>query len=307
MRFRVLVNPAAGSGRAGRRLVELEAALGARAVPFDVARTERPGHATELARRARADGVEALIVVGGDGTLNEVAQAYVSADGRAEPGPALALVPGGTGGDFRKTLGLGDAVAPAVERLLASKGRPLDLGLLRVTSDDGELVTRAFLNIASFGIGGLTDRIVNESPKWMGGRLAFFTGTLRAMFRYRNQPVRVLVDGAPFLEGPIVNVALANGRYFGGGMHIAPEAELGDGQLDVVALGDLGPRALLGLTRRLYAGRHLGLPKVTSTRGRLVRAEPLGPEPVLVDLDGETPGRLPIEADLAPGALRLLA
>ena len=117
---------------------------------------------------------------------------------------------------------------------------------MELTADDGARVVRAFLNIASFGIGGLTDRIVNTTPKWIGGRAAFFTGTLRAMFAYQNAPVRVLVDGQPFHEGPIFNVASANGRFFGGGMKIAPEADPSDGQLDVVVLGDLG-RAETGL------------------------------------------------------------
>ena len=188
----------------------------------------------------------------------------------------------------------------AVRRLDAAPARPLDLGILDLTADDGSRVVRAFLNIASFGIGGLTDRIVNTTPKWIGGRAAFFTGTLRAMFAYQNAPVRVLVDGQPFHEGPIFNVAIANGRFFGGGMKIAPEADPSDGQLDVVVLGDFGRAETVLLSPKIYQGRHAEHRKVHATRGALVEAEALNSSTrVLIDLDGETPGRLPIRARLA--------
>ena len=88
-----------------------------------------------------------------------------------------------------------------MRRIAAATPRPLDLGVLELTADDGRRVVRAFLNITSFGIGGLTDRIVNSTPKWMGGRAAFFLGTLRAMFAYRNAPVVVSVDGKNFSAG----------------------------------------------------------------------------------------------------------
>ena len=273
----------------------------------EVAQTEGPGDAGRLVREARRDGVECVVVVGGDGTLNDVAQGYLNPDGSLPgSGPALGLIPSGTGGDFRRTFGLGDSVEEAAERILKATPRPLDLGLLSVHSHDGQLVRRAFLNITSFGIGGLTDRIVNESPKWMGGKAAFFLGTLRAMLVYRNAPVRVRVDGTVWLEAPIFNVALANGRYFGGGMMIAPDADPGDGLLDVVALHDMSRVKAAALAQHIYKGEHLGQAGVSVTRGKLIEAEPLvASNEVLIDMDGETPGRLPLRAELAPGALSL--
>jgi diacylglycerol kinase family enzyme len=199
-------------------------------------------------------------------------------------------------------------LAAAAERVLRAEPRPLDLGLLSVTSHDGKPVRKAFINITSFGIGGLTDRIVNSSPKWIGGKAAFFLGTLRAMLVYRNAPVRVRVDGEVWLEAPIFNVALANGRYFGGGMMIAPDADPSDGLIDVVALHDMTRVQSALLAQHIYKGEHLKEAGVRVTRGRRVEAEPLaaGTE-VLVDMDGETPGRLPLSAELAVGALRLRA
>jgi len=117
--------------------------------------------------------------------------------------------------------------------------------------------------------------------------------------------VLLRVDGKTHIEGPIFNVAIANGRYFGGGMQVAPEADPQDGLFDVVTLYDLGRLEALGLASKIYKGTHIGTPGVFTTRGRLVEAEPLRPEePVLIDMDGETPGRLPLRIEVAPGALR---
>jgi diacylglycerol kinase family enzyme len=139
----------------------------------------------------------------------------------------------------------------------------------------------------------------------MGGRAAFFIGSLRAMATYENAPVAVTLDGEKWFEGRVVNVAVANGQYFGGGMRIAPEADPSDGRFDVVAIGDLTLGESLGLSKRLYSGKHLGMPKVRHERASRVEARPLGTRPVLIDLDGEAPGRLPLRARIAAGALRL--
>ena len=308
MKLRLIVNPTAGSGRAARRIPELKRALEARGIQAEIAETKAPGDATRLVHEARADGIECLLVMGGDGTLNEVSQGYLDADGRPLPGPDLALLPSGTGGDFRKSFDLGTSTEEAVERLTQAAPRPLDLGILELTAHSGERVRRAFLNITSFGLGGLTDRLVNDGPKWIGGRAAFFVGTLRAMVSYSNAPVRVRVDGEVCLEAPILNVAIANGRYFGGGMKIAPDADPSDGLFDVIALHDLSRAQGVALAHRIYQGSHVGQPGVRVARGAMVEAESLVPRAeVLIDMDGETPGRLPLIARVAKGALRIRA
>lgn len=305
MRVRVIINPRAGGGRAGKKLGALERALTERGVDFELVATTHAGHATELARLAREDGVEVLGITGGDGTINEVSQAYIDGEGVPISGPALAFFPAGTGGDFRKTLGQDNSVDAAVTRLVEGKNTPADLGVLALTADDDSPAVHAFMNIASFGVGGLADRIVNRSPKWIGGRTAFLVGTVRAMLQYSNQPVRVSIDGELFVEDRIINVAIANGRYFGGGMKIAPHAELDDGLFDVVSLGNMSFGASASVGRKIYRGDHLDSPKVSFARGKSVHAESLCDDPVLIDLDGETPGKLPLTATIAPAAIQI--
>ena len=308
MKLRVISNPGAGGGSAIRRLPALKRLLEDRGIQAEFVETRAPGDATRLVREARADGVECLGVMGGDGTLNEISQGYLDSEGQPLAGPDLALIPSGTGGDFRKTFALGGTLEDAVERLATAPARSLDLGLLEITAHSGETIRRAFLNITSFGMGGLTDRLVNAGPKWIGGRAAFFLGTARALLSYPNAPVRVRVDGEVMLEAPIVNVAIANGQYFGGGMKIAPEAVPNDGLFDVIAMHDLTRAQVVGFSSRIYQGTHIGQPGVRSARGSLIEAESLVPRAeVLIDMDGETPGRLPLVARVARGALKIRA
>jgi len=305
-RVRLILNPRAGSGAAARRLPLILQTMRKFDLRFEVARTTGPGDATRLARAAFEDGVDVVAVVGGDGTLNEVVQAWLGEDGEPRGGPELAIIPVGTGGDFKRTIGLSGDVDEAVRRLRTGHIRAIDIGVMRLVDFQGTDVTRAFLNITSFGIGGVTDKLVNETPKWLGGKVSFFIGSARALLRYRNASVRVEVDGNVFVDGPVFNVAMANGRYFGGGMMIAPHADPSDGLLDVVCLGDMKRRESLALSSKIYHGGHIGGPKVSTVRGKTIVARPAPGEPdVLLDMDGETPGKLPIDVRVAPGLVRV--
>jgi diacylglycerol kinase (ATP) len=302
---RVIVNPRAGRGLGEEDLQALRERFRAQGLHAEFMVTAAAGHATELARVARGVGAEVLAVVGGDGTMNEVVQAYVDGEGKPLDGPALAVLPAGTGGDFRRTIGLSKNLDEAIGRIRYGANHAADLGLMRFTKDDGSEGVRAFLNIASFGLGGLVDRIVNASGKRFGGTASFYLGTVEGLAKYRNQPVRIRVDGEPFFEGRLVNGAVCNGRYFGGGMCIAPMADPGDGRFEVVVMGDFSIPEVVAFTGRIYQGAHLGKDRVHVTHGRRVEAEPLTGEPVLIDCDGEAPGRLPASFEVLPGAVKL--
>jgi YegS/Rv2252/BmrU family lipid kinase len=275
---------------------------------YEILETRQPHHATELARTARERGCDVLAVVGGDGTLSEVSQAYIDAEGNPISGPPIALIPCGTGGDFGRVCGLsGAGMLPALERLAARKLRALDLGVITLHDANGRPSPRAFVNIASVGISGEVDERVERGPKWLGGKAAFLLATVGAALAYRNVPLEIEVDGQSWQRGPVLLVAIANGQFMGGGMHVAPHADFSDGQLDVVCVGDLTRARFLSLFPTVYRGAHLDLEGVRSTRGREIAVRSIRPgKPVLIDVDGETPGYLPLRARIFPGALQLV-
>jgi YegS/Rv2252/BmrU family lipid kinase len=302
----VIVNPNSQGGRLGKRWVSLADTI-ARAFPFDAAITTGPGDATRLARAALAAGAERVVAIGGDGTVNEVVNGFFDEAGAPiAPAASFALIPFGTGGDFRRSLDLPIEFADAVQVVAKNVTRRIDLGKLAYTRADGTCALRMFANITSFGVSGVVDRLVNESGKKLG-RLSFALATARATWAYKNKRVQLVFDGADRVEATISTVAVANGRYFGGAMMVAPNAELDDGLFDVIAMGDFTFGDLLTSGRRIYKGTHLAMDKVTARRARVVEAEPIDPKDIVeLDVDGENLGNLPARFELVPGALAMI-
>lgn len=303
----VIANPKSQGGSLGRRWPELADHI-RRALPFEDVMTSAPGDATRLAREAVRAGAEIVVAVGGDGTINEVANGWFEDGAPIATEAALAVLPFGTGGDFVRTIGVPKDFPKAVAILAAGHRRRIDVGRIDFTTRTGGAGVRMFVNIASFGMSGLTDRLVNQSKKRFGA-LSFFAATTRAMIKYDNQRVRMSFDDRPGdgLDLTINTVAIANGRFFGGGMMIAPDAALDDGELDVIAIGDMSMTDFILKSRRLYAGTHLTLPKISHRKARIVRATPADPSDLVeLDVDGETPGILPATFQLVPRALDLI-
>jgi len=244
--------------------------------------------------------------VGGDGTINESVNGFFDVAGAPRRREVeLVVYPLGTGSDFARSIGLG---SDSAETLLAdAEPRRIDVGRAELTGHRGEPLVRYFINISSFGSSGLIVDKVNHTSKRLGGKASFFMGTLKGLLAYRNQRVRLRVDDA-FEEELLINtVAVANGRYFGGSMMVAPNAVVDDGVFDVTVIGDVGLATFLRYSGALYKGAHMNLPGIRGLRGRRVSAVPLGSEAVLIDLDGEQPGRLPVSYQILPGAITVMA
>jgi len=272
----VVVNPRAGGGRAGERFFRAWEKLGF-AVSAQVLVPQTLGELEHTVRELVARGVSRLVAVGGDGTFHRVVNAAMGV-GAAQL-PVLGLVPAGTGSDLARALRLPRSLPAALRLAVTAAPRPCDLG--EVITQDG---TVFFCNVASFGLSGLVDQRVNANSR--RGWWSFLLATLAAVREYRPVGCRVLVDGGELHRGPVLVVAVANGRSFGKGMRIAPEARLDDGLLDVVAVQALSPGVLLRKLGRVYRGAHLGLPQVRWARGLEVQVELHSPCPPL-DLDGE--------------------
>lgn len=310
-----VVNPRSANGATLRRFERVRDKFSAALGNIDVKLTERPRHASELTRAAILSGARAVIAVGGDGTNNEVINGFFDDAGKpvapSTPGAAptaFGVVTSGTGGDFRRTFHWTTEPLDDLARLQRFQTRPLDVGRITVTTDQGER-SHMFVNIASFGLSGDVVNVVNNSSKAMGAKLSFFAGSLRAVAAYKPKRVRVVRDddAATAWEGDVTYVAVANGQYFGGSMWVAPEAKPDDGLFDCVVVEAKGLGFSISSGLKVYGGKHVALDGVHTNRCKRVRAEPVrADEKVLVEIDGEQPGRLPASFEIIPAAVPLL-
>jgi YegS/Rv2252/BmrU family lipid kinase len=292
-----LVNPASESGATGRQWPEIASRASAAGLAGEALVSQRPGELTELAAAAADDGAQRLVVVGGDGTVNEVVNGIAGRDG-----VELAVIPRGTGWDFVRTYRIPRRLDDALRVALEGQVRELDAGRVRFRSREGGEREAYFANIASAGMSGAIAQRANETSKALGGKVSYFWATFAVFSRWRNSQVELAVDGEQ-RSARMHDVVVANGRYFGGGMMICPEADPADGLFDVLTIGDLTKRDLLLTLPKTYRGSHLPHPKAELLRGKVVDVDAVSPLPV--ELDGEQPGTTPARFEVVPRALRL--
>ena len=297
-----VVNPASANGSTGKRWPEVSSTLSGLGIEHASVLTTKPGDAIGLTAEALAAGAVTVVAVGGDGTINEVANGFFQA-GPPPPHAALGLLPFGTGGDFRRSVGIPIEIEAAAALIKARHTRPLDVGRIDMTGLDGAPLTRYFVNIADAGIGGVVVERVNRTSKHLGGKASFMFATVMTLLSYRPQTVEVTSAEGHF-EGAAQNVVVANGQYFGGSMRVAPEADPGDGMFDVVVFGDIARFEAIRSVGDLYKAAHLKNPKVSSWRTSELHAT--SNERVLIDVDGEMCGTLPATFKVLPGALNLV-
>jgi YegS/Rv2252/BmrU family lipid kinase len=293
-----LVNPASANGSTGRRWPELARRAAAVGLEGDALISERPGQLGALAREAAAGGASLLVVVGGDGSVNEVANGLV---GLPHP-PQLAIVPRGTGWDFVRTFAIPRRIEDAARVALDGAVHEIDIGRVAYRAWDGSDAQGAFANVASAGMSGAIAQRANDTTKALGGKASYLWATFAVFARWTAALVRLRVDEEE-REARMFDVVVANGRFFGGGMQICPEASPDDGVFDVLTIGDVTRGDLVRTMPRIYRGTHLPHPRAELLRGRKVTVET--DEPLPIQLDGEQPGTTPVRFDVLPRALRL--
>lgn len=292
-----LVNPASANGSTRRRWPELAHAAAREGLRGDAYFSERPGDLTRLAREAADGGAELLVVVGGDGSVNEVVNGIAGREG-----VEIAVLARGTGWDFVRTYGIPHKALPAIRVALDGRTQQIDLGRVTYRSWSGEDETSWFANIASAGMSGAIAQRANETTKALGGKASYAWAVFAVFSGWENDVIEVTVDGERRSER-MHDVIVANGRYFGGGMMMLPDARPDDGMFDVLLIGDLTKRDLMVTLPKTYRGKHLPHPKAEVLRGRVVTVNAADPLPV--ELDGEQPGSTPARFEVVPRALRV--
>ena len=308
----VIVNPASADGATHENWPKIASDLRTHFGPFTVAFTEGIGHGRQLAAEAAKMGTKLIIACGGDGTISEVANGIIESNQEAE----LGVLPGGTGSDFRRTLRMPTNIAAAARALRDGHTRVIDAVRVTFVNDHSERETRFFVNVASFGMSTevLSRAASGESRKWipafaprkLGSKLSYAAATVQTTLASSPIEVHVQLDDEAERRLRVAEFCVANARYYGGAMKIAPDAKLDDGFLDVVSIGDASSFRILTNAPRLYFGVHLRMDEVNHALAKQVVARPLRKDEVVrVELDGEIVGRLPATFQIMPLALRV--
>jgi YegS/Rv2252/BmrU family lipid kinase len=304
----LVVNPRSGGGATERTFSAMKSAIEDALGPFESVMTERPGHGTELAREAAIAGHPLVVAVGGDGTFNEVANGLMRARSVA-PDVRIGLIGQGTGGDFRKTLGIEHRLDKYLAALKSGHERPLDVGRFSGGGKDEHF----FVNILSAGMGGLVDRYVADASRALGGSAAYLGASVKALVNARlgNVECTLTTDGKTETHRiRTFMIAICNGCFFGGGMKVAPMAEIDDGLFEVIALGATSKLAFALYSRDIYSGMHMtrtGTVHLRASSISLDLANDDARDAFLLDVDGEPMGTLPAKIDVVPKGLFLRA
>ncbi|MCL2724100.1 MAG: diacylglycerol kinase family lipid kinase [Polyangiaceae bacterium] len=313
----LVVNPRSGGGTTARTFSAMRTAIERALGPVEIAMTDRQGHGVELARDGALAGHPLVIAVGGDGTLHEVVNGLMAArelhgvrGGNGANATELGIIALGTGGDFRKTLGIDHRLDKYLEAIASGRTRALDVG--RFTG--GGKAAHYFVNVLSAGMGGLVDRYIADSSRAFGPTIAYFGAAARALINVRLGNIVCNVTRAGATEEHRIRsymIAVCNGRYFGSGMHVAPMAAIDDGALDLIALGATS-KAGLAFTAgsSIYKGTHVRQPSTVHIRGEKFSLEIANDDArsaYLLDVDGEPLGSLPVSVEVVPRALVLRA
>lgn len=303
-KIKLVINPVAGRGKTREKWPDYEKRFNKILGNFSWQFTEQRKHATKITRRALLEGFETIVAVGGDGTINEVVNGFFDNDKQINPEASLGVISMGTGGDWVRTLGVSNDIEKAAIKINKDETRKCDLGWLKCQSLEGKPVSRYFINSTDAGFGGTLIHQSNQSTKVFGAFWAYLIALLKTLMIHENACIEIKVDDSFSKELIVKSVVLANGQYFGGGMWIAPEAKPDDGMFEVVILGDLNRLETLANIHKLYKGTLSEHPKVETLQGKKVflRSE----AEVLIEADGELPGKLPASFEILPSVLNVI-
>lgn len=284
----VIVNPIAGSGKAGRMIPELHKRLEKFSIPYTLTETQAPDHATQISRKAAKEGFDAVCAVGGDGTVNEVI------NGLGEDGPAFGIIPLGTGNDLARTMGIPLAPLESVALLNQGSVRKIDLG--RNTD-------RLFSIIAGLGFPAEVMQRTNSYRGMFRGSMAIAYNVIKTISLLKPVPMELDLDGNRFSR-MASGLFILNTRFTGGGLMVAPDADPEDGLLDVVIMNNLSKGGLLGLLPRVYKGGHRNHPQVEFFRAREISITTASPYPKM--FDGSIYGTSPLQVEVIPRKFKII-
>ncbi len=297
----IIVNPASCGGRVKKKWPKVEKRLLELGLEFDVAHTEAPRHAIDIARDAATSNYDLVVCGGGDGTSNEIINGIMTGNPQKT---AFGALPLGTGNDIAAALYISEDNEEAYQTLLNGKKIKCDLG--KATSEDGVQV-RYFAGIASQGLDSEVSDRSNRGRKWMPGTANYISCLLKGLISFKTQEITLRLDNEEVTD-ELILAAVANGPRYGAGMHICPDADVQDDLFDICIVRKVSKWTILRLFPKLYSGTHKTHPRVSIFRSKKVEIEASDADnPYLYQLDGEVVGPLPVKYEVIPRGLTVLA
>ncbi len=266
--------------------------------------SEEPGESVSLAKNAVAQGTDYLIAAGGDGTLNEVANGLMQNIEQTRSRVSLGMIPAGSGNDFAKTMGVENDLEDLKKAIKQDNYVSIDLGLMKFKSPKGEDTQRYFINIADIGIGGLIAQILHESPKVLGPNLKYMIGIIRGFLKFKHLPIKFTYDGGEW-QGNAMSLCMANAKWFGSGMGIAPQADPTDGKMQLVLLGEVKMMDYIKNLSTIKKCQNVKHPEVKYLDSANCTIEALS-APCPIDMDGEFVGYTPVVMETKPAHVKFL-
>ncbi|MEN8222923.1 MAG: diacylglycerol kinase family protein [Acidobacteriota bacterium] len=297
----IIVNPYSARGKTEYRWENIKSVIKHYFSEFKYIFTEKPNQATEIAREILSDGFNLIIGIGGDGTLNEITNGFFSGKSNKviNEEASLGIIPSGTGSDFIRFLKIPRDFRKSIELIKNSKKKKIDVG--KITFPGIENDKKFFINIADFGLGADVVKKLTEVPESKRGPLSYYTGLLSTIKNYQSKNVEITIDGNKKVSGKYLIGAVANGGIFGGGMMIAPNAEVDDGYFDLVLVKDMKRLEIVRNTPLLYKGTIINNPKVEVHRAKLI--EVTAKEDTNLEFDGEFGGKIPARFEIVERVL----
>lgn len=299
-----IINPSAGFGKTGKNLKTILKEISELDSTAKILLTRHPMHAIGLTKIALSEGAERLVVVGGDGTLNEVVNGYFDKNGRPHNEHAsIAIVPSGTGSDFSRSIHQTRDQKKLLDMAINGDAKLTDVGLVEARDANDLPVKRYFINVSSMGLSGLVAGFMKTTTRKLGPTAAYFLSTVQSIRTFKA-PTFVISQGEEtFSIDNCSLVSVANGRFFGSGMHVAPNAQLDDGLFDLITIKDLSTMFFLVNGYRIYQGSHLSLDNVRAHYGAEWQIDTLSKDAVYIETDGELFAQLPAKFSIRPRAL----
>lgn len=299
----VIVNPNAGIGKGKKDWDRISTCLKEADLPYSVKFTERKGHAVSLTLEGIASGFRKIIIVGGDGTLNEVVNGIFSNNICSTTDISLALIPVGTGNDWGKMFGITPDYEKAIKIISDYKLMLHDTGLMRFY-DGAAQKKRYFINIAGVGFESVVVRRTNiGKDRGHSGKLIYFYNLLLSLISYKNTQAEIVIDGKK-INADVFSINVGNGRYCGGGMRQTPDALPDDGVLDVTIINGMGKFEIIRNLKILYDGTILNHPKINGYKGKNIRIT--SDTIIYAEADGESLGHTPVEFTILPASINIV-